>query len=287
MPLLEKRSRAPMWLWLVLLAAIATVTMRPVTVSAQAEGEAPAAAENAPAAEAEGGEDAGGHGGGQQSTLWWIIHTSGWIGAVLLIISIYFVALVVQLFLELREQVVCPPDLQEQAEQLLQKRDYNGIYKLCKENTSELGQLIAAGMAALSGGLSEARESVDRLGETLTVEMEKRISMLAVIGSLGPMIGLLGTLKGMIASFGTIAMSGAQMKASEVAGGISEALLITFEGVALSVPAIYFFAVFKNRVSTFSLMAINRADDFIRRVHATASSKAPPPPAAQAAAPTA
>lgn len=285
MPLLEQRSRTPMWLWLVLLAVLGTALMRPVTVSAQAEGEAPAAAENAPAAE-EGGEDTGGHGGAQQSTLWWIIHTSGWIGAVLLIISIYFVALVVQLFLELREQVVCPPELTEQAEQLLQKRDYNGIYKLSKENTSELGQLTAAGMAALSGGLAEARESIDRLGETLTVEMEKRISMLAVIGSLGPMIGLLGTLKGMIASFGTIAMSGAQMKASEVAGGISEALLITFEGVALSVPAIYFFAVFKNRVSTFSLMAINRADDFIRRVHATASSKAPAPQP-QAAAPSA
>ncbi len=287
MPLLEKRSRAPLWLWLVLMVAMATTTMRPLSVSAQAEpepvAEAPAAEGGGePAAEGEAGE------GEKQSTLWWIMHTSGWIGAVLLIISIYFVALVVQLFLELREQVVCPPELMEQVEGMLQKRDYNSIYKTAKENTSELGQLIAAGMAALSGGLAEARESIDRLGETITVEMEKRISMLAVIGSLGPMIGLLGTLKGMIASFGTIAMSGTQMKASEVAGGISEALLITFEGVALSVPAIYFFAVFKNRVSTFSLMAMNKADDFIRRVHTTAQTKAPPPPAAPAAtAPTA
>lgn len=284
MPLLETRSRAPMWLWLVLLAAIASTMMRPVTVSAQAEGE-PAAAEGAAAPAAEGGEPAAEGEGGEgekQSTLWWIMETSGWIGAVLLIISIYFVALVVQLFLELREQVVCPPELMEQAEGLLKNRDYNGVYKLCKENTSELGQLIASGMAALSGGLADARESIDRLGETITVEMEKRISMLAVIGSLGPMIGLLGTLKGMIASFGTIAMSGTQMKASEVAGGISEALLITFEGVALSVPAIYFYAVFKNRVSTLSLMALNKADDFIRRVHATAQSKAPAAPAAQA-----
>lgn len=285
MPLLEKRSRAPLWLWLVLMVAMASTMMRPLSVLAQAEGEAAAEAP----AEAGGGEPAAeGEEGEKQSTLWWIMETSGWIGAVLLIISIYFVALVVQLFLELREQVICPPELMEQAEQLLQKRDYNGVYKLAKENTSELGQLIASGMAALSGGLTDARESIDRLGETITVEMEKRISMLAVIGSLGPMIGLLGTLKGMIASFGTIAMSGTQMKASEVAGGISEALLITFEGVALSVPAIYFFAVFKNRVSTFSLMALNKADDFIRRVHATAQSKAPPAPAAPAApAPTA
>lgn len=282
MPLLDKRSRTPMWLWLVLLTAIASTMMRPLSVLAQAEAEPAAEAPAEPAAEpaAEGGE--GGE-GEKQSTLWWIMETSGWIGAVLLIISIYFVALVVQLFLELREQVVCPPELMEQVEGMLQKRDYNGIYKTAKENTSELGQLVAAGMAALSGGLADARESIDRLGETITVEMEKRISMLAVIGSLGPMIGLLGTLKGMIASFGAIAMSGTQMKASEVAGGISEALLITFEGVALSVPAIYFFAVFKNRVSTLSLMALNKADDFIRRVHATASSKAPPPVPQQAA----
>lgn len=283
MPLLETRSRTPLWVWLVLMLATAATMTRPLAALAQAEPEpaveAPAEAGGEPAAE--GGEE--GH-GESQSTLWWIMHTSGWIGAVLLIISIYFVALVVQLFLELREQVVCPPELMEQVEGMLQKRDYNGIYKTAKENTSELGQLIAAGMAALSGGLGDARESVERLGETITVEMEKRISMLAVIGSLGPMIGLLGTLKGMIASFGAIAMSGTQMKASEIAAGISEALLITFEGVALSVPAIYFFAVFKNRVSTLSLMALNKADDFIRRVHATATSKAPPAAAAQPAA---
>jgi biopolymer transport protein ExbB len=103
-----------------------------------------------------------------------------------------------------------------------------------------------------------------------------------VIGSLGPMIGLLGTLKGMIASFSVIAMSDTQLKASEVAGGISEALLITFEGVALSVPAIYFYALFKNRVSTLSLQAQTQAEELVRRVYTTAQSKAAPPAATPA-----
>lgn len=214
-----------------------------------------------------------------QSQLMWIIHTSGWIGAILLLISFYFVAMVTQLFLELREPVVSPPQLLEECNALLAKRDFNGIYRLVKESGSELGNLITAGLAAYSSGYSESREAIDRQSEVMTVNMEKRISMLAVIGSLGPMIGLLGTLKGMIASFSVIATSDTQLKASEVAGGISEALLITFEGVALSVPAIYFFAVFKNRVSALSVTATNEADDFIRRFHTTVQTKASAPAA--------
>jgi biopolymer transport protein ExbB len=77
------------------------------------------------------------------------------------------------------------------------------------------------------------------------------------------------------------------MKASEVAGGISEALILTFEGVMLSVPAIYFFALFKNRVATLSVQTMNAADEFIRRIHTTAQKKpAPEAPAATPAAPS-
>jgi biopolymer transport protein ExbB len=70
----------------------------------------------------------------------------------------------------------------------------------------------------------------------------------------------------MIASFSVIALSDTQLKASEVAGGISEALLLTFEGVALSVPAIYFFAVFRNRVSMISTTTLLATDEFMRRL---------------------
>jgi len=53
-----------------------------------------------------------------------------------------------------------------------------------------------------------------------------------------------------------------------VAGNISEALVLTFEGVALSVPAIYFFAVFRNRISAYSAATMLDADAFVRRLYA-------------------
>ena len=223
----------------------------------------------------------------KQSSLMWLIHTSGWIGGVLLLMSFYFVAQVVRLFQDLRVEVVMPPGLVEDMDKLLASRDYPGILRIAKESECELGQLVTSGITSLSSGLAEARDSVDRMGEVVTVEMEKRISMLAVIGSLGPLIGLLGTLKGMISSFSVIA-SGEQMKAAEVAFGISEALVITFEGVALSVPAIFLFAVFKNRVASLSLQSIAMADEFLLRVHSSAArGKSGGAPSAAPAAPQA
>ena len=258
---------SPLYLVLMLLALSATTFIRPLPALAQAEDGANAVQEDGPRNSSSPRP---------QSALMWIIHTSGWIGALLLIISIYFIANVMQLFMELRAAIVMPPQLIEQCEDLLAKRDFNAIYKAVKESPSELGQLIATGMVSLSSGLADAREAVDRQGEVVTVDMEKRISMLAVVGTLGPLIGLLGTLKGMISSFSVIARSDAQMKASEVAGGISEALILTFEGVGLSVPAIYFFALFKNRVASLSVQALNTADDFIRRLYLAAQKRPAP-----------
>ena len=267
----EKRF-LPIWLVFALTLVSVSIVSQPIIVHAQVEdGAANAAPAGAGAVEKKPEAP--------KSFLIWVAYTSGWIGAFLLGISIYFIATVMQLFLELRAPIVAPPELMEECETLLNKRDFNAIYKLTKENPSELGQLIATGMVGLSTGLGDAREAIDRQGEVITVEMEKKISMLAVIGTLGPLIGLLGTLKGMIASFAKIATSEAAMKASEVAEGISEALLLTFEGVILSVPAIYFFAVFKNRVASLSVQTLNAADEFIRRLHAMAHKKPASEPA--------
>ena len=267
-----KHRIVPVWLMIILLTASMGIFSRPIMVHAQAEDDVKSAASEGAAKPATESPQS-------QSQLMWLINTSGWIGGLILAISIYFLAIVMQCFLELRSSVVAPPELMEECEALLAKRDFNGIYKVAKESTSELGQLIATGMVGLSTGLSDAREAIDRQSEVITVDMEKRISMLAVIGTLGPLIGLLGTLKGMIASFSVIARSDAQMKASEDAHGISEALVLTFEGVFLSVPAIYFFAFFKNRVASLSVQTLNAADEFIRRLHAAAHKK----PTAEAA----
>ena len=85
------------------------------------------------------------------------------------------------------------------------------------------------------------------------MEMEHRTTYLATVGTLGPMIGLVGTVYGMIMSFRVIAVAGASAQPSQLAAGISTALFATLEGIGVSIPAIFFYAFFRNRIARLSL----------------------------------
>ncbi|MBI3864480.1 MAG: MotA/TolQ/ExbB proton channel family protein [Planctomycetia bacterium] len=266
------------WLMIGLVVVAVGSSLAPRAALAQedaaADADEPAAEKAAPkkdagkAAEGEGAPE-----GGEQNFLLWVAEVSGFIGVVLLLLSIYFVAVTARMFMELRPEVLTPLEALEESEKLMQSRDFTGLYKRLKGDNSYFCKVASAGIAELPNGIAEARDAMERVGEVETINLERKISMLAVLGTLGPMIGLLGTLKGMIGAFSQIAISGTQLKASAVAGNISEALVLTFEGVALSVPAIYFFALFRNRISSFTATAMLDADAFVRRLYTAMKSK--------------
>ena len=275
--------------WMVLLLAlmagvVESLWMATPAVVAQEQEAEPAAedepAEKPAAKKAQKGEEDEAVTHSEENVVIWILRISGAIGVFIIVLSCYFIQLVSRLFIDIRPIVAMPPDLVDDLKQKMEKRDYKGVYQGIKDRDCLFSRYTSSGLAELSAGLAEARDAMERTAEVQVVEMEKKISMLAVLGSLGPMIGLLGTLKGMIASFMVIARSDAGIKANEVAEAISEALVVTFMGVALSVPAIFFFAVFKNRVAQISSNTMYTADEFIRKLAnaAKAAAKAPAAP---------
>jgi biopolymer transport protein ExbB len=68
----------------------------------------------------------------------------------------------------------------------------------------------------------------------------------SLVGALAPMFGLLGTVDGMVGAFMIIAKSETAPKPSQLAIGISQALITTLIGLWLAIPAIACFSIFKN-----------------------------------------
>ena len=104
---------------------------------AQAPAAAPAAV--APAAAAAPAQSAAPESGFIKN-LFWIMHTSGAIGAFLLILSIFFMTTVAKLFTTMKMDLAVPPTIVSQVSGLVDKRDFKGLFSLVKEDNSELSQ---------------------------------------------------------------------------------------------------------------------------------------------------
>ena len=76
-------------------------------------------------------------------------------------------------------------------------------------------------------------------------ELEKGMSFLASIGSVGPFIGLLGTVWGIVNAFQSIAISN-NTSLAVVAPGIAEALFATALGLLAAIPAVAAYNKFSN-----------------------------------------
>ncbi len=227
----------------------------------------------APAAAAIGDE---GTRSGGENMLQWAARASGPIGAFLVLLSIYFTALVIRLFMEYRVSQAVPTPLVEKLEAAIRDKKFQEAYDVCKDNDSFLARLVRTGIANLPSGRPEAKEAMMAMADEVVTGLEMKISYLATIGTLGPMIGLVGTVWGMIRSFQTIATAGGeQPRPEKVAEGISTALFITLEGITLSVPAIFFFAFFRNRISQMTIEATRVADRTISSLVAAAKTSKP------------
>jgi biopolymer transport protein ExbB len=190
-----------------------------------------------------------------ESFLKWAIRASGPIGAVILGMSFYLVALVIQMSLEYRKSVAVPERLVRALTDLLaQKRYTDAFNRLATEHSSSfLGRVLSAGVRKLPSGFPAAQRAMELVTEDVTMEMEHRTTYLATVGTLGPMIGLVGTVYGMIVSFQAMATGGASPDAAKLAAGIGTALFATLEGIAVSIPAIAFYSFFRNRIARLSL----------------------------------
>lgn len=182
-----------------------------------------------------------------------------------LALSFSFVAILVMNFLSCRRDSYVPRHLIDAFEAHLNEKRFQEAFELAKNDESFLGQMLAAGMANLQAGYDKAVESMAETAEDEGMKIEHRLSYISLIASISPMVGLLGTVDGMVSSFQVIAISGTTPKASELAEGISMALITTLVGLVLAIPAIMAFNLFKNRISRLTMEAGHAANKLMSR----------------------
>jgi len=189
-----------------------------------------------------------------EATLWEVLVSGGPVMIPLGILSVIAVMLVLVYLFTLRRGAVVTKRYMTTADALLRKRDYLGLLAISNRHRESVARIMQRTLDFITqhpeATLSEAREIAETEGTRQAAALNQRITYLADIGTIAPMLGLFGTVLGMIKAFSVVASDIVASRPIMLAEGVSEALVTTATGLVIGIPAMAAYAFFRGRVQS-------------------------------------
>lgn len=198
---------------------------------------------------------------------------------VLILMSVWVTALVIQhVMLNKKANFVPPEGVAVYADLLEQKRYSEAIERSASDKTV-FGQVFHASLSEASNGYGAMERAVEETADLVSSKRIRSMEMLNVLGAVGPMVGLFGTVYGMIGAFYKIVELGGQPQPADLAAGIATALVTTFWGLIVGIPAVAAVALIRSKIDGQTVEAMVQVEQLISRFRPT---KKPQPAAAAA-----
>lgn len=128
----------------------------------------------------------------------------------------------------------------------LQRGNVVEAVSLCEETPGPVAQIVRAGILEHKQGPTRVRQVMEEVGLIEITRLEKSLGLLLTLAQTAPLLGLLGTVLGMMDMMQTIHQKAPLILATDLGGGMWQALLTTAAGLCVAIPAYvgYNFLVF-------------------------------------------
>ena len=181
----------------------------------------------------------------------------------LFLLSLFTVAYLIRLGMIYRRAALLPPGLADEVQALVAGQRHKEALAAAKKSDSYLGQLLGGAMEASPHGYPAMERALAEVADAETARMMRPLEYLNVLGNVAPRIGLFGTVYGMIVAFWQLVESG-RPEPRELAAGISTALVTTFWGLIIAIPALAGYALVRNKVDALTSDGLVIAERVIR-----------------------
>jgi biopolymer transport protein ExbB len=182
---------------------------------------------------------------------------------VLVLLSIISVTLSIRFAMQYRRSTIMPEDTRDEIEDLLAQKKYRDAIDYAQADPSFLGRVTGTALSEAPNGYGAMERAVEEAGDAETTRMLRPIELLNVLGNIAPMMGLFGTVYGMIVAFQALVSAGGSPDPTELAAGISTALVTTLWGLVVAIPALAGYALVRNKVDALTSEALLVAEDLI------------------------
>jgi len=183
-------------------------------------------------------------------TLWQIIRSGGEVMIVLSLLSVIALALVIYYFLSINQEKLIPETFLNKIIPLIELKKYEEANILCTNQKNLISEIVTIALKRRDHDKVVIEEAMQDKGRRSLSVIWQRLSYLADVAAISPMVGLLGTVLGMIQAFNVIAFQAGGVKPILLASGISKAMVTTAAGLILAIPAMIFYSYFRGKVQS-------------------------------------
>ncbi|MBR6844132.1 MAG: MotA/TolQ/ExbB proton channel family protein [Bacteroidales bacterium] len=205
----------------------------------------------------------------ERITLWDMALHGGWIMLVLVVLLVLAVYIFVERFIVLTGALKGETDniFMNNIRQLVHEGKVDEARQLSRQTATPLGRMIDKGFSRLGRPLPDIQAAIENEGKLEVANLEKRVSLVATVASLGPMIGFLGTVTGMITAFQDMAHAGNNIDISLLSTGIYEAMVTTVGGLIVGIICYFLYNLLVTRINKVVFELEVRANEFMDLLH--------------------
>ena len=205
----------------------------------------------------------------ERITLWDMALNGGWIMLVLVLLLVLALYIFIERYLTLNGALKGQDDelFMEKIRQYVHEGNVEEARRLAKETATPLGRMISKGFSRLGRPLPDIQAAIENEGQLEVARLEKRVSYVATVASLGPMIGFLGSVTGMITAFQDMAYAGNNIDIQLLSTGIYEAMVTTVGGLIVGIVCYFLHNLLVSRINKVVFELEVRANEFMDLLH--------------------
>lgn len=203
-------------------------------------------------------------GGGSTEAWYEVVLGGGW--PMFIIFALLFLAIFIAIerYLLIRKADSNAENFMQQVRAYVMSGNIEAAKGLCQSINDPFSRMIHKGISRLGvSSLKDIEASIENVGKLEVYRMERRLSLLATVAGAAPMVGFLGTVLGMIEAFGAIVSGGGDVNPTDLAGGISQAMVTTAGGLIVGIIAYLAYNLLVNMVNKIVYKLELTATDFI------------------------
>ncbi len=127
-------------------------------------------------------------------------------------------------------------DFMQKINDFVLEGNLNGAKEYCKSSHNPIARMIEKGLQRVGKPMKDITTSIENIGKLEISKLERRLSMLATISGVAPMLGFLGTVLGMVKVFQNMSKE-KTFEIASLSGGIMEAMITTVGGLIVGIVA--------------------------------------------------